>query len=77
MANVKDNTVWTVQQFQTDEYWEVVCAIFYSANDAIHHARKCNKEYGRGCTFDKDWDLVEVIDNDNCHYYDVEPFTIH
>lgn len=64
---------------QTQEVDNLVDKTIYvcsTCERAQEYCRKLNKEYGCGCEFDENWDLVEVLDYDDCHYYDWESMEI-
>lgn len=65
--------VYLVRQTQpVDYYEEKTIAVFGDKEKAYELARKLNKAYGCGCVFDGNWDLVELDDGENLHYYDVD-----
>ena len=64
--------VYLVRQTQPVDYYDQkTIAVFDNKEQAKKLARALNKKYGRGCTFDENWDFI-VEDADNLHYYDID-----
>lgn len=65
--------VYLVRQTQPVDYYDQkTIAVFDNKEQAEKLARALNKEYGCGCTFDENWDFIELDDADNLHYYDID-----
>ena len=61
------------QTHPNDNYHNETIYVCSTKEKAQEYCRKLNKQYGRGCTFDENWDYVD--DNgfyNNVHYYDWE-----
>lgn len=69
--------VYLVKQTQeTDDYIDKTIYVCSTEERAMKYCQKLNKEYGCGCDFDKDWNFVDVLDYDDCHYYDWEEMEV-
>jgi hypothetical protein len=65
--------IYLVRQTQPEEnYVGHTIGVFTDENKALELSRKLNKQYGSGCIFDEDGDLMEVEDGEFAHYYDVD-----
>ena len=66
--------VYLVRQTQlVDDYNKTTIAVFDDREQAEKLARALNKEYGRGCVFDDNWDFVEwTCEIDDINYYDID-----
>lgn len=62
--------VYLVKQKQpSSDYFDTTIYVCSTKERAIEYCRKLNKEYGKNCVFDENWDFVdENIDGDP-HYY--------
>lgn len=70
----KKQTVYMVKQYQpTQGYNGDTIYIFSKEEEAIDVARDLNKTYGNKCIFNMDGDYEESLDEENCHFYLVEP----
>lgn len=70
--------IYLVRQTQPADYYDQkTIAVFDNYEQARDLARALNKEYGCGCVFNADWDLVELDDCDNLHYYDVDEQSVN
>ena len=77
MSFLKDGVgikgVYLVKQTQEiDNYVDKTIYVCSTKQRAIKYCQRLNAEYGYGCEFDDDYNLVEVLDYDNCHYYNWE-----
>jgi hypothetical protein len=69
--------VYLVKQTQEiDNYVDKTIYVCSTKEKAMEYCQKLNAEYGCGCDFDDDDNLVEVLDYDSCHYYDWEAMEI-
>ena len=63
-----------------DSYKNETIYVCSTREEANRRARELNKEYGKGCIFNEDWDFEEIdyesADCDDIHYYDVESMKI-
>ena len=70
----KKQTVYMVKQYQpTQGYNGDTIYIFSNEEEAVDVARDLNKTYGNKCIFTMEGDYVESLDEENCHFYLVEP----
>jgi hypothetical protein len=69
--------VYLVKQFQPQEgYNGDVVYTYTNEEDANQAARNLNKTYGSNCLFSIDGDYEVSLDEENCHFYLVEPCVI-
>lgn len=63
-----------------DIYKNETIYVCSNKDEAIRRARELNKEYGKGCVFNDEWDFEEIdyddVAYDDLHYYDVETMTV-
>lgn len=65
--------IYLVQQTQPEEeYFNTAIYACSTFERAQQYARQLNKEYGRNCVFDEDWDFIEYDMKGEPHYYTVE-----
>lgn len=70
----KKQTVYMVKQYQpTQGYNGDTIYIFSKEEEAVNVARDLNKTYGDNCIFNMDGDYEETLNEENCHFYLVEP----
>lgn len=69
--------VYLVKQTQEiDNYVDKTIYVCSTKERAMEYCQRLNQEYGCGCDFDENWNLIQVLDYDNCHYYDWESLEI-
>lgn len=69
--------IYVVKQYQPTEGYNGDIIYAYSKEEtAIEAARILNKTYGDNCIFSMEGDYEETLNEDNCHFYIVEPVVV-
>ena len=71
---MKRQTIYMVKQYQpTEGYNGDTIYVFSKEEEAVKIARDLNKTYGDNATFTLEGDYEESLNEENCHFYTVEP----